>query len=784
MSDRPNQTTAKATPQRWAFWKAQSSDSATSPTQELAGKANRRQSPKTRRPPRSRRQRWLKALLVLAIGAGGVAAGEILRRRWIAQLPNPQEVYSFARPGTITILSADNEVLQKIGPATRDKVPFAQIPLQLRQAFLAAEDRRFYAHSGIDFMGIARASVTNLLSGRVQEGASTITQQLARMVFLSQEQSLQRKLNEALMAQKLEQELTKDQILEQYLNLVYLGAGAYGIADAAWVYFSKPVNELSLSEMATLAGLPPAPTAYSPLVSLELAQQRRNVVLSRMTEEGFITPEQAAKARAETLQLKPAAPKYAQSLAPYFTTYVRQELPRFVSPDVLEYGGLTLKTTLNYRWQQAADRAIVNSTYGDLQGALVSIDPRSGAIRTMVGGVDFNRSQFNRATQAYRQPGSTFKVFVYAAAIASGMSPSQTYLDAAINLGGYKPQNFSRSFSGTMSLTQALTNSVNTVAIKVLRDVGIDNVIRVARQMGIRADLARYYPLALGASDVTLLELTSAYGTLANKGTYLTPHPIAEIIDHRGRTLYKNQQIKPVQALDPDSAALVTSMLERVVSSGTGGAAYLPDRPVAGKTGTTEQARDLWFIGYIPQLVTGIWLGYDNFAPTGSGSSAAAVAWYRFMSQAIKDIPVEKFPALPDDAKRKPLFKAQFTSGRDLGGIDRGPGRYDYGAGLVLADSDSFSFSLPPAPNDTASDQRSAPPAEPEVSEDSSEWSGDNDWQPEPDTPVEATQPEAVTEFSEPAAPVEPSAPAPPTPVEPIAPEPPAEPVAPLPPSP
>nr|WP_155813978.1 penicillin-binding protein 1A [Synechococcus elongatus] len=687
---------------------------------------------------------------------------------------------SFTRPGTITILSADNTVLQKIGPATRDKVPFKQIPLRLRQAFLAAEDRRFYEHSGIDLFGIARASVTNLLSGQVQEGASTITQQLARIVFLSQERSLQRKLNEALMAQKLEQELTKDQILEQYLNLVYLGAGAYGVADAAWTYFSKPVQDLSLGEMATLAGLPPAPTAYSPLVSLEVAQERRNSVLSRMQEVGFITPSEAEAARREPLALKPAAPKYAQSLAPYFTDYVRQELPRFVAPDVLEYGGLTLKTTLNYRWQQAADQAIQNSTYGSLQGALVSIDPRDGAIRAMVGGVDFNRSQFNRATQAYRQPGSTFKMFVYAAAIASGMSPSQVYLDAAINLGGYKPQNFSRSFSGSISLTQALTNSVNIVAIKVLRDVGIDNVIRVARQMGIRADLARYYPLALGASDVTLLEITSAYGTLANQGKYLTPHPIAEIIDHRGRVLYQDKQIKPVQALDPGSAAIVTSMLERVVTSGTGAAAYLPDRAVAGKTGTTEQARDLWFIGYIPQLVTGVWLGYDNFAPTGSGSSAAAVAWYRFMVEAIKDLPPEKFPPLPNPDQRKPLFKAQFTSGSDLGGIDRGPGRYDYGAGIELADSPSFAGSLPAAPASNAGSSRSRDPEPEYSSEPAAEEPRYEDAPPE--APAESFEPGPSAVEAEPAppAPVEPQAPVPPPP-EPTAPPLPVEPTAPQP---
>lgn len=727
------------------------------------------------RVPVTRRRFWLR------VGAGAlvlVAGLEGGRRYLISQLPPAREVFSFNRPGTLTFVSADGVVLQKIGPATRDKVTLTSLPPLVVKAFLAAEDRRFYDHWGIDPLGIARAAVTNALTGEVSQGASTITQQLARIVFLDQEQSLLRKAREALMAHKLEQQLTKDQILEAYLNLVYLGSGAYGVADAAWAYFSKTPDQLTLPEMAMIAGLPPAPTLYSPLVNPNYALERRNIVLARMADAGYITEAQAQAAKRQPLALKPGDAKYAQSLAPYFTNYVRQVLPRILTPDQLEMGGLVLQTTLNYRWQQAAEQALTSSLYGDLQGAITSVDPRSGAIRTMVGGRDFASSQFNRATQAQRQPGSTFKAFIYTAAIASGMTPDTVYVDAPISYGGYSPQNFGRSYSGPLTLTRAITNSVNVISVKLLHDVGIDNVITLARRMGIRSDLARYYPLALGASDVNLLEITSAYGTLANQGLHWTPHPLAKIIDHRGRVAYQDQQIEPVRALDADSAALVLSMMQNVVREGTGVAAALPDRSVAGKTGTSEKARDLWFIGMIPQLVTGVWLGYDDFSPTGGGSYQSAEIWYRFMSQILKDLPPQPFPKLPDLKKRKPYLKAQPIRSGDLGGIDQGTYSYNYGRGTPSGAADQrLSLGRVTARRDSSPVQQESglesggyyePPAE----ESRAPVDPAAGPAPEPSAPADVTQPSpepAPEPTTSPVPPAEPQAPAAP----PVAPTPP-----------
>jgi penicillin-binding protein 1A len=600
------------------------------------------------------------------VGVGAIALGSVLgvdagRRYLIRQLPDAREVKSFLRPGTLTILSTDGYVLQKIGPATREKLRLQQIPPMLQKAFLAAEDRRFYQHGGIDYWGIVRASYRNLLSRGVVEGASTITQQLARIVFLNQEKTLGRKLQEALMAQKLEDQLSKTEILENYLNLVYLGSGAYGVADAAWVYFSKPVQDLSLGEMATIAGLPPAPSLYSPLVNPQFAKERRNLVLQRMGEAGFISSAQLAAAEQEPLKLKPGFPKYSQSLAPYFTSYVRQELPKYVSPEALEYGGLTLKTTLYYSWQKLADRIMKESLGGSVsEGALTAIEPQTGAIRTMVGGADFGDSQFNRAVQAQRQPGSTFKMFVYAAAIASGISPEKTYVDEPIRIGSYAPKNYGNRYRGPMSMTQALTNSVNIVAIKILRDVGFHPVIDLARRMGIRSRLEPFYSLALGSLEVNLLELTGAYGALANQGRFVPPHPIASIQDYRGRDIYQSKadrQLQAVQALDPGNTARMTRMLTNVVNEGTGAPAALGDRSVAGKTGTSEKARDLWFVGFIPQLATGVWLGNDENYPTGGSSGEAAYVWYRFMRAASQTIPVADFPRPPD--KQVATIKAE-----------------------------------------------------------------------------------------------------------------------------
>jgi penicillin-binding protein 1A len=626
-------------------------------------------------PLKKRRNQLILTGLLLtgaAIGGGRFAYWQIDR-----SLPAPSLLGTFVRRGTVVMKAADGSVLQQTGDATRQTVQVDKLPKTVVNAFIAAEDRRFYEHTGVDFPGIARAVVRNVAAGGLAEGGSTITQQVARMAFLNQDRSLTRKLNEAVLAQKLEREIPKAKLLEHYLNLVYLGSEAYGVADAAWVYFSKSVDQLTLGETAMIAGLPPAPSTYSPLINLEAARKRRDIVLDRMLEQNFITSQEASDAKAEKIALKQATPKYLYSSAPYFTDYVRQELPKLLKPEDLEAGGLVVETTLNPRWQKTAEEAVQSQTGKAtgpeaFQGALVAIDPSNGEIRTMVGGKDYygqsrkddpdkqdapgyKGDQFNRATKALRQPGSTFKMFVYTAAIAAGFSPYRSYADAPFHVDGYEPKNYGNSYSGNLDMRSALTKSANVVAVKVLIDVGFEPVIKLAKNMGITTGtkMEPVYSLALGAYEVNLLELTSSYGTLAAKGMHTDVHGIRKVTNAKGEVLY-NADFKAKRVVDEGTAAIVTWMLENVVNSGTGQPASLPDRQVAGKTGTSEKTRDLWFIGYIPQLVTGVWLGYDDSYPTGGSSGLAADVWRQFMRDATKDISVAKFPELPknlDDRK-------------------------------------------------------------------------------------------------------------------------------------
>lgn len=605
-----------------------------------------------------RRSFWLG----LGVSSGMIAFVGVL---WSIErsLPETAELFTFMRDDTVTIKAADGTILQQQGPATRQHLKLEEIPKPLVQAFIASEDRRFYQHTGVDYQGILRASFSNLRSANVVEGGSTITQQLARILFLDQERSLWRKLKEVRLSQKIEQKLSKQQILERYLNLVYLGEGAYGVADAAWVYFSKPVNKLTLPEMATIAGLAPAPSLYSPAVNKQAAQQRRNLVLQRMKDDRVITPQAAATASVSPLEIKSSLPKRLQVQAPYFTTYIQKELPKYISQDVLEAGGLTVETTLNPQWQQVAETAVKETVERNgrwqrfEQAALVAIDPRNGEIRALVGGKNFDKNQFNRVTQAQRQPGSTFKGFVYTTAIASGISPYKSYLDAPYIVEGYEPKNYSHNYRGWLTIRDAFTASVNTIAVKVLIDVGFQPTINLAHQMGIKSELKPTYSLALGSSEVNLLELTNAYGTLATEGNYTEAHGIRRILNRSGNVLYA-AEYQPKRVLDRDSAAIATWMLKNVVQAGTGRAAQL-NRPVAGKTGTSDESRDLWFIGYIPQMVTGVWLGNDNNHPTSGSSSTAAYAWHQFMAKAVAEMPIQNFSERPKLEGRKGSIKAQ-----------------------------------------------------------------------------------------------------------------------------
>jgi len=578
-------------------------------------------------------------------------------------LPSREQLKAASRERTLTIKAGDGKILYQQGEATREKLKIGEIPNKLQKAFIASEDRRFVKHDGIDVQGILRAATKNLRSRDVVEGGSTITQQLARILFLNQNKTMTRKLQEVRLAQKLEQELTKNEILERYLNLVYLGSGAYGVADAAWVYFSKPVDKLTLGEMATIAGLAPAPNDFSPVENPETAKKRRNLVLERMLEDGFITAAEKQKAASEPLKVNASLPKRLQIEAPYFITYIQKELPKYVEKDVLEAGGLVVETTLNPSWQKKAEAAVDRTLRNQgrwqrfKQAAMVAIDPRNGQIKAMVGGKDFGKNKFNRVTQAQRQPGSTFKGFVYAAAVAAGKNPLDGYLDAPIVVDGYQPKNYDEGFRGWINMRDAFAKSINIVAVRVLMKVGYQPTIDLAQKMGIKSEIKPVISMALGSNEVNLLELTSAYGTFANKGMHVEPHGITRVLKRNGEVVW-SADFKGKPALDEESAAITTWMLRNVVTSGTATRAQI-GRPAAGKTGTTDKARDLWYIGFIPQLVTGVWLGNDNNKPTYGDSTTAAYTWRRFMKEATKGMPVEKFPKRPKLSKRKGTIKAQ-----------------------------------------------------------------------------------------------------------------------------
>ena len=663
---------------------------------------------------RTRRHWILIGGSAVVIGSGVALAQSALVRAFDATLPDARGISRFSRPGTITLLDSNGAVIQKLGPATREKIQPGEMPLLVKQAFIAAEDRRFYEHNGVDLWGIGRALVRNVRQGAVREGASTITQQLARTVFLSQDRTITRKLKEAALAYKLERQLSKEQILEQYLNYVYLGASAYGLSDAAWVYFSKTPDQLNLQEAALIAGLPPAPSVYSPLVNPELALERRELVLNRMQQAGFITASEAEQASNSPLNLKPAIPKYFNSSAPYFTSWVAQQLPLMLTPEQLEVGGLKIRTSLNLDWQKKAQQVVRKFAPFNTEGVIVSMEPGTGLVRVMVGGKNFNNSQFNRATQGLRSPGSTFKLFPYAAAIDAGVKPEDIFVDAPRCWSGYCPKNFKNKYFGKISLADALKNSLNTVAVQLQDKVGFDAIISTANKLGIgnQRPLGKYYPMAIGAYEQTVLDMTAAYAAVANRGMYVKPMAFEEIRGPEGNVLWSRRVDgdKGRRALDSDVADAMNWMLQRVVTGGTGAAARLDDRPVAGKTGTSEGARDLWFIGSIPQLTTAVWFGYDNNAETNSSSGEAAWAWKQFMTQVKDNYNVQNFP--PKPVLSRP-FKGPQKPSRFKDENAKSPGNGD-----DPADKPFLSGDEPPTDTQTTPPPRYiAPPGGPPVDE-------------------------------------------------------------------
>ena len=745
-------------------------------------------------------------VVVALLGLGGYVAF------LMAKLPKVDRLTDYKPPIVSQVYGDDGTLVGEFYLERRLVVPVNKMPRKLIQAFVAAEDASFYSHKGIDYFGIIRAAFKNIVSMRKKEGASTITQQVTKTMLLTPEKKLSRKIKEAILAKRMEEKLTKDEILYLYLNQIYLGAGSYGVEAAAETYFGKHVDQLNLAEMAILAGLPKAPNAYSPIKHLDRAKERQGYVLERMVQEGFVTQAEADHARRTALTILPGRRVMNDRVA-YFLEQMRIYLEERYGEDQLYKGGLKIYTTMNANMQGAAyeavrsglkavdkrqgfrgaakylkqnevepfcdkveegidsaalkvgdtyagvvtavdpakgvatvrvgdrfgllDRkgmawagklALVNS-YGkpeksakslglgavvdlqvvtpdqnnqgavfaldqvpEVQGALVSIDPRTGGVRAMIGGYDFRKSQFNRAVQAKRNAGSAFKPIIYAAALEKGFTAATVIDDSPVEYSAglgkiWSPKNYDNTYRGPVTMREALTNSINVVSVKILEKIGVDHAVAFAKRLGFTSKIEPNLSLALGAASVSPLELTSAYTAFANKGVYLQPYYIAKVTDSNGQVLEEHQQplppeppapvvadsdtaapvtiqvpekpalpsagsssvLRATQATSADVAYLITNLMESVVQSGTGHRAAAIKRPVAGKTGTTNEMKDAWFVGYVPQLVTGVWVGFDNQARSlgagGSGGQAAAPIWADYMVKAVAGLPVQGFEA-------------------------------------------------------------------------------------------------------------------------------------------
>jgi penicillin-binding protein 1A len=709
---------------------------------------------------------FIGSLIVFALG-GGALAGTI----WylFQDLPSLTGLHEY-QPSLVTrVYAADKQIIGQFFVERRILVPLDKIPKNLVDAVIATEDARFFEHRGLDFVGIARAMLTNLLSGKIRQGASTITQQLARSLFLSPKRDMERKIKEALLALKMEQMLGKEQILELYLNQIYFGHGAYGVQAAAQTYFNKEVGQLTLPEAAFLAGLPKGPSDYSPYTRREASKRRQAAVLKRMAEEGHITTKEAERAVEQPLLFQPLK---RDDVAPYYVERVRQRLVADYGETMVYKGGLQVYTTVSRSAQLAATEAlrqglreldkrqgyrgplrrgqltpdvtevrrvalmggsgpregdiiegvvtkvtrdgvmvtaqgisgkIANEDLlwarrgraadgtklkerpageslrpGDVievgvkklganvaqfsleqtphvEGALLSIDPRTGGIVAMVGGYDFKRSEYNRTVLSRRQPGSAFKPIIYTAAVEKGLSPGTPVVDSGVVYNEtdpdmvWRPENYDQKFYGQILMRDALAHSRNAATVRLLEKIGVPPVLELAQRVGITSPLARDLSLALGSSGVTVQELTAAYGIFLNQGLSLQPYMIESVVDANGNIL-ETHLPEPREVVTKETAYLITNMMEDVIQRGTGQAAKGMGRPLAGKTGTTNDFTDAWFVGGAPNLVTGVWVGFDEIRPLGekeTGSHAALPVWMSYMKVALDPLPVIPF-TIPD----------------------------------------------------------------------------------------------------------------------------------------
>ncbi len=589
---------------------------------------------------------------------------------WYAyDLPRIDEIAAVTRRPSVTLMAADGTLLTTYGKVYGETVSVRDLPPYLPQAVLAVEDRRFYDHFGVDLIGLARAMVANVRAGRIVQGGSTITQQLAKNLFLTPDRTIKRKVQEMLLALWLEHKFSKDQILSLYLNRVYFGAGTYGIDAAASHYFGKPAKEVNLYEAAQLAGLLKAPSRYNPVRDPDQAEERTALVLRAMAESGYVLEADAAQAQAR----KTVGRAIAGAQARYFADWIMGQVAGYVGA---VDGDLTVITTLNPYQQRVAEEELAAMLDGDGvkrkvgQGAVVVLDP-DGAVRAMVGGRDYGTSQFNRVTQALRQPGSAFKPFVYLAGLEEGLTPDDIVVDAPLDIDGWTPKNYAERYYGDVTVREAFARSLNAATVRISQRVGPERVAAAARRLGITSDIEVAPSIALGTSEVTLLELTGAYAVFANYGNGVWPYGIAEIRGPGDEVLFRRSGGGPGRVVQPRIVDGMTNLMSAVVAWGSGKGAN-PNRPAAGKTGTSQDSRDAWFVGFTGELVAGVWLGNDDGTPTAgvTGGSLPAVLWRRVVERAVEGISPQPLPGggavVAEIAER--------DSGGDEGGGNSGGG--------------------------------------------------------------------------------------------------------------
>ena len=599
-------------------------------------------------------------MMMLSAFLAAVAAFNL----YLASLP-PISNFDDIKPNPVTsIYSLDGEVIKTFTVFRFEKVSIDDIPADLKNAVISTEDKNFYKHRGFDTLGLVRSVFANIRAGSLKQGASTITQQLARILFLSNERTFDRKIKELIIAHRIEKTISKNEILELYLNSVYLGSGTYGVLSASKTYFDKELNELTLAEAALIAGLPQAPSVYSPFQNPEAAINRRNQVLKRMYKTGCITKDQYEAAKKEDLHLSTKPRLYSFNKAPYFIDFVLNELERLgFEEQEISQGGLKIYTTLDLKSQVAAQDAIVNdlNAYGlkanKTQMALFAFSPTTGRIYSYVGGKNYEQSQYDRIVNAIRPPGSAFKPFVYTAALQQGFGVDDIIEDSPISFKNWSPRNYGSKYRGKMPLWKALAISSNVAAVRLIKKTGADAVITTAREMGITTPLQNDLTIALGSNGVKLYDMVVAYGAFANGGFRVKPYAVERVENSRGVVIYENSGPKIVKVISFDTAAGMTYMLRKVVEVGTGRAANI-SKAAAGKTGTTDDYHDAWFMGYTPDIVAGVWLGNDDNTklPGITGGGLPARVWADYMKVATTNFAdsVFDYPKLDGTQSSKP----------------------------------------------------------------------------------------------------------------------------------